>query len=92
MIPLAPSLSNFPMLGCDGYKHSQDTKGPIANSEYISDSIINPHPRFGALTRNIRQRKEGNVDIKVPYDNDQVLKMDAMAFGTTSTIIATIKL
>jgi hypothetical protein len=76
------------MLGCEGYKHSNDIKGPIANSQYISDSIINPHPRFGALTRNIRLRKEGNVDIRVPYDDDKILKMDAMAFG--NTIIITI--
>ena len=29
-------------------------RGPVANSAYIPDAIINPHPRFGALTKNIR--------------------------------------
>ena len=81
---IAPSLSNFPMLGCSGYKHTNtnDVNGPIANSKYLPDNVINPHPRFGALTRNIRLRKEENVNIKVPFNNNNdTLHMDAMAFG-----------
>lgn len=31
-------------------------RGPVANSAYVPDDIINPHPRFGALTKNIRVR------------------------------------
>jgi glutamate--cysteine ligase catalytic subunit len=81
---IAPTLSNFPMLGVPGYTHTQNTRGEIANSEYISDEIINPHPRFGALTRNIRERKGSNVNIEVAKeegnDSDKI-HMDAMAFG-----------
>lgn len=32
-------------------------RGPVANSAYVPDDIINPHPRFGALTKNIRVRR-----------------------------------
>ena len=40
--------------------------GPIAASLFIPDEAINPHPRFGALTRNIRRRRSSNVDIRMP--------------------------
>jgi glutamate--cysteine ligase catalytic subunit len=54
---IAPSMSNFPMLGVEGYDHSKETLGPVAASKYTQDNIINPHPRFGTLTRNIRMRR-----------------------------------
>jgi glutamate--cysteine ligase catalytic subunit len=63
---IAPSSSTFPMLGVPGYEHSEDCGGQIANSRYLSDRLINPHPRFGALTRNIRSRRQSNVNIVVP--------------------------
>eukprot|EP01038_Epipyxis_sp_PR26KG_P006684 gene6684-9168_t len=86
---IAPSSSNFPMLGVRGYPHTADSKGPIANSDYISDKLINPHPRFGALTNNIRSRRQSNVNITVPIDpvvskdtiKSDSIHMDAMAFG-----------
>lgn len=40
-------------------------------SEYISDAVINPHPRFGCLARNIRQRRGRHVDIRVPLYIDE---------------------
>lgn len=49
--------------------------------------MINPFPRFGALTENIRRRRGENVDIRVPVASreGELLKepihMDAMAFG-----------
>ena len=61
---VAPSMSNFPMLGVTGYPHSKrigTQRDPITNSAYVSDRVINPHPRFGALTRNIRLRRGSNV-------------------------------
>lgn len=78
---VAPTISNFPMLGVSSYDHAQNLRGEIANSEYVSDEIINPHPRFGALTRNIRARKGKNVNITVRTDGGEALHMDAMAFG-----------
>ena len=71
-------------------------RGPVARSEYIADECINPHPRFGALTQNIRSRRGSKVDIRVPLFRDEAtpeflggggeevdafVEMDAMAFG-----------
>ncbi|KAJ1448288.1 glutamate-cysteine ligase-domain-containing protein [Pelagophyceae sp. CCMP2097] len=86
---IAPTVVVYPMLGVPGTVEG-DVRGPIANSAYLPDSVINPHPRFGALTRNIRQRRGGNVDIHVPMFKDEHtpveaveegIHMDAMAFG-----------
>ena len=80
---IIPYVSNFPMLGVAGYAHSEEVRGPIANSAYISDHIINPHPRFGTLTQNIRMRRNENVNItcRKTEDGASDLHMDAMAFG-----------
>lgn len=74
---IAPSMSNFPMLGVEGYSHrSSGTQGEIANSLYIPDDLINPHPRFGALTRNIRLRKRSNVLVTAPTDPSEREKIE----------------
>lgn len=70
---IAPTVSTFPMLGAQGDDGSvPPTKvgGPRTLSEYISDDIINPHPRFGTLTANIRQRRGSKVNIRVPLFRD----------------------
>lgn len=91
----ALTLTVFPRLGCDDFcDPPAPTRGPIAESEFIPDECINPHPRFGALTRNIRMRRGSNVDIRVPLFLDEAtpeftagasadpyISMDAMAFG-----------
>eukprot|EP01041_Mallomonas_annulata_P007504 gene7504-15355_t len=66
---VAPSITTFPMLGVEGYAHTKDKRGSYANSEYVSDAIINPHPRFTTLTKNIRSRRTSNVNILVPKDS-----------------------
>ena len=38
---------------------------PIAQSLFVPDAVINPHQRFGALTRNIRSRRGERVDIRL---------------------------
>lgn len=43
---------------------------PHSQSVYVPDYIINPHPRFAALTRNIRNRRGKKVDIRVPLFKD----------------------
>ena len=77
-------LSSFPMLGVN----ESNINGDIAKSQFISDELINPHPRFGTLTRNIRERRGKNVDIYVPIyrdeftpKNENSIFMDAMVFG-----------
>lgn len=70
---IAPTVSTFPLLGAlgdDGSSPPTKVGGPITNSEYIGDGIINPHPRFGALTQNIRKRRGENVNISVPLYRD----------------------
>lgn len=44
--------------------------GSIADSLFVPDAAINPHPRFGALTRNIRKRRGATVDIRMPRFRD----------------------
>ena len=70
---IAPTVSSFPMLGAmgdDGTIPSTKVGGPRTLSDYISDDIINPHPRFGTLTANIRQRRGEKVNIRVPLFRD----------------------
>lgn len=77
------------------YSEEINLKNPYSNSIFISDEIINSHPRFPALTRNIRQRRKDKICIKMPLFIDENTKtekteeepypgfiyMDAMAFG-----------
>lgn len=64
------SMTMFPLMGVQQYTQGEGAddavQGPIANSLFVSDSVINPHPRFGTLTRNIRQRRNANVCIATP--------------------------
>ena len=68
----------------------------LSYSIYLNDKIINRHPRFGNLTRNIRQRRGSKVDIQIPIfkdintdfskitnldPNPGFITMDAMGFG-----------
>lgn len=90
---IAPSMSGFPLLGVAGLDHSTNTRGGeceamsnnhnnISQSDYLRDFVINPHPRFGALTQNIRSRRGEKVDIRIPKeDSEEFIQMDAMAFG-----------
>jgi glutamate--cysteine ligase catalytic subunit len=70
---IAPTVSVFPVLGAmgdDGTVPPTPVGGEKAQSDYISDSVINPHPRFGTLTANIRQRRGEKVNIRVPLFRD----------------------
>jgi len=71
---VAPTISSYFMLGAQGEDGSvPPTKvgGPRTESEYVGDGIINPHPRFGTLTANIRQRRGSKVNIQVPLFRDK---------------------
>eukprot|EP00611_Tribonema_gayanum_P021903 TRINITY_DN430_c0_g1_i4.p1 TRINITY_DN430_c0_g1~~TRINITY_DN430_c0_g1_i4.p1 ORF type:complete len:744 (-),score=235.02 TRINITY_DN430_c0_g1_i4:584-2815(-) len=68
---IAPTVTCLPTMGVgDFVAPAGPVPGPIANSAAIPDSVINPHPRFGALTANIRARRGSNVDIRVPLYHD----------------------
>eukprot|EP00397_Hematodinium_sp_SG-2012_P008481 GEMP01008543.1.p1 GENE.GEMP01008543.1~~GEMP01008543.1.p1 ORF type:complete len:812 (+),score=192.82 GEMP01008543.1:165-2600(+) len=70
---IVPTMASFPMLGVgspadyiwDPHTDAQDmkTRGPIANSLFVPDEVINLHPRFRTLTKNIRMRRQENVVI-----------------------------
>ena len=85
---IAPTVSVFPLLGSlgeDGSVPPVPVGGPLTLSEYIGDGIINPHPRFGTLSANIRQRRGSKVNIKVPLFRDsdtlEFKEFDALQSG-----------
>ena len=62
----------FPLLGVGEFIHNAAPfAAPYSHSVYVPDSIINPHPRFAALVQNIRNRRGGKVDIRVPLYRDE---------------------
>jgi len=65
---VAPTMTNLPTMGA---VPMEGHGGPVANSRYVADNIINPHPRFAALTQNIRARRGENVDIRLPLFIDE---------------------
>lgn len=70
---IAPTVSTFPLLGAlgnDGTVPASEVGGPKTLSAYIGDAVINPHPRFGTLTENIRKRRGEKVYIGVPLFQD----------------------
>lgn len=109
------SVSVFPMLGAGDYFYLSEKTintyeehniplslytNEFSKSNYVDDVIINSHPRFGCLTRNIRQRRGKKVEIQVPIYKDVCtnlslptqdepypgsIYMDAMAFGMGNT-------
>jgi glutamate--cysteine ligase catalytic subunit len=65
------TLTAFPRLGCPRFTSPPTAPGgPVARSLYTSDDVINPHPRFPTLSRNIRTRRGRKVDIRVPVFAD----------------------
>ena len=90
---VAPTVVAFPLLGASNDELPRN--GPVASSVLVPDDVINPHPRFGALTKNIRERRGSNVEVVAPLFQDDnttgdAIKADAMAFGvqTASYIFA----
>ena len=83
---VAPTVVAFPLLGASNDELPRN--GPVASSVLVPDEVINPHPRFGALTKNIRERRGSNVEVVAPLFQDDnttgdAIKADAMAFGAT---------
>lgn len=84
---LVHSTLDMPQICCEPDTNSNKdmniTSNSISLSSYIRDNVINPHPRFGALTQNIRTRRGRKVNITMPSENDpnKLIHMDAMAFG-----------
>jgi len=97
---IIPTVPSFPLMGVGHFTDPPaEPRGPVANSECIPDEVINPHPRFATLTRNIRERRGANVDIRMPLYQDVAtpefkdlppgapppeVRGDAMAYGMGS--------
>lgn len=65
-------MTCFPLLGVgDFIDKPKPFAAPYSKSDFIPDYIINPHPRFAALTTNIRSRRGTKVDIQVPLFRDR---------------------
>ena len=68
---IAPTCTNFPLLGTPGFTQPPLAPGGASSlSGLVPDQCINPHPRFGTLTANIRSRRGGKVDIRMPLFRD----------------------
>jgi glutamate--cysteine ligase catalytic subunit len=68
---IAPTVTCFPLMGVgDFIANPQPFLAPYSKSIFIPDYIINEHPRFAALTTNIRERRGKKVDIRVPLFRD----------------------
>ncbi|KAL8270185.1 hypothetical protein Esti_005860 [Eimeria stiedai] len=48
----------------------------LSQSIFLGDEVINPHPRFGTLTANIRRRRGCKVEILVPLYIDESVEVD----------------
>eukprot|EP00750_Incisomonas_marina_P016611 INCI19219.2.p1 GENE.INCI19219.2~~INCI19219.2.p1 ORF type:complete len:693 (+),score=109.86 INCI19219.2:212-2290(+) len=83
----ALSTVAFPLLGVGDFTlPPHKPNGEFADSDTIPDECINPHPRFGALVRNIRMRRGSKVSIKAKVFEDtltseKAIEMDCMAYG-----------
>jgi glutamate--cysteine ligase catalytic subunit len=79
------TLTSFPLMGVgDDFAFCesgpvQPVAGSVADSDYITDSIIGAHPRFATLSRNIRTRRGSRVDIRVPLFQDENTAKDMAA-------------
>eukprot|EP01061_Rhynchopus_euleeides_P006710 TRINITY_DN15782_c0_g1_i2.p1 TRINITY_DN15782_c0_g1~~TRINITY_DN15782_c0_g1_i2.p1 ORF type:complete len:704 (+),score=368.35 TRINITY_DN15782_c0_g1_i2:39-2150(+) len=82
VVPL--TLVNFPRMGVIDPKTGTSDftqkpclpNGAVAHSLFVPDNCINPHPRFGTLTANIRKRRGKKVSIRVPLFLDAKTKVD----------------
>lgn len=91
---IAPTVTCFPLMGVGEFiDNPQPFDASDSHSIYLPDYIINPHPRFGALTRNIRMRRGGKVDIKMPLFKDsktpEFLRLEAQKLNELKKDVST---
>lgn len=68
---IIPTVTCLPTMGVGSFTQPPlPPGGSVSLSSYLPDGVINPHPRFAALTANIRSRRGSKVDIRVPLFRD----------------------
>lgn len=69
---IAPTVTCMPLFGTNNFCYPPKTpNGPIAESLFVPDDVIFPHPRFHTLTKNIRERRQSKVEIRRPLMIDE---------------------
>jgi len=64
---IAPTVTSMPLFGVKGFcEPHHEPEGPTAESLFVPDEVIFPHPRFPTLTKNIRLRRGSRVEIRRP--------------------------
>jgi glutamate--cysteine ligase catalytic subunit len=82
--PLPPKLGtpSYPNFFCPGLGHEELAKrNEISQSEYMVDEMINDHPRFPTLTRNVRQRRTEKPQITAGIFQDKNTNMETVLPG-----------
>lgn len=88
--PIIKNFKKYPYNSSELVENNVFTK-----SKFINDYIINSHPRFGTLAKNIRSRRGKKVEILIPIYKDEntslektddepfpgYIYMDSMPFG-----------
>uniref|UniRef100_A0A8C4X1B7 Glutamate--cysteine ligase n=1 Tax=Eptatretus burgeri TaxID=7764 RepID=A0A8C4X1B7_EPTBU len=68
------SITVFPRFGCPGFTwpiSEVPAANPDALSLFVTSNIVNTHPRFGTLRKNIKYRRGEKVAINVPIFRDK---------------------
>lgn len=65
------SVTSYPLLGVGHFAETDaQPNGPVTQSLFMPDDVINLHPRFPTLSKNIRERRGKKVEIAVPVFKD----------------------
>eukprot|EP00927_Polykrikos_kofoidii_P083150 TRINITY_DN8448_c1_g2_i1.p1 TRINITY_DN8448_c1_g2~~TRINITY_DN8448_c1_g2_i1.p1 ORF type:complete len:731 (+),score=125.48 TRINITY_DN8448_c1_g2_i1:40-2232(+) len=80
---ISPTVSCLPIFGVGDFcEPSKPLGGDVAQSLFVPDGCIFPHPRFATLTKNIRKRRGSKVAIRRPKYEDTNTK-EATIEGST---------
>ncbi|ODV57912.1 glutamate--cysteine ligase [Ascoidea rubescens DSM 1968] len=86
------TLTSFPRLGCSNFTFPQssnhlDKSTDAAKSLFVNNKVINRHPRFATLTKNIRNRRGSKVSINIPLFIDQHTNSSTIDQSITNRLI-----
>lgn len=69
---IAPTVTGMPLFGVGDFcDPAMKPRGPVAESLFVPDEAIFPHPRFAQLTKSIRERRGSKVGIRRPLMTDK---------------------